>query len=85
MIKVEYENYFTFTFILVFLLNISLPLENLVGYIFLQSRLNEEQDRCNIYIDASTKRPLIATAEKQLLERHISAILDKVQMPCSYT
>ncbi|KAJ6333275.1 hypothetical protein OIU77_009191 [Salix suchowensis] len=42
-----------------------------------ESRLNEEQDRCNIYIDASTKKPLIATAEKQLLERHISAILDK--------
>ncbi|KAF9672540.1 hypothetical protein SADUNF_Sadunf11G0052800 [Salix dunnii] len=42
-----------------------------------ESRLNEEQDRCNIYIDASTKRRLIATAEKQLLEHHISAILDK--------
>ncbi|KAJ6416840.1 hypothetical protein OIU84_002677 [Salix udensis] len=42
-----------------------------------ESRLNEEQDRCNIYIDASTKKPLIATAEKQLLECHISAILDK--------
>jgi len=68
-------------FILVLLLNICLPLEHLVVYIFLQSRLNEEQDRCNIYIDASTKKPLIATAETQLLERHISAILDKVQMP----
>ncbi|KAJ6894996.1 cullin-4-like isoform X1 [Populus alba x Populus x berolinensis] len=42
-----------------------------------ESRLNEEQDRCNIYVDASTKKPLIATAETQLLERHISAILDK--------
>ena len=83
----EYENYFTFicSFHFSFFTYIILPLENLVGYIFLQSRLNEEQDRCNIYIDASTKKPLIATAEKQLLERHISAILDKVQMPCSYT
>ncbi|KAJ6419597.1 hypothetical protein OIU84_029665 [Salix udensis] len=42
-----------------------------------ESRLNEEQDRCKIYLDISTKKPLIATAERQLLERHISAILDK--------
>ncbi|KAI5591920.1 hypothetical protein POPTR_004G132900v4 [Populus trichocarpa] len=42
-----------------------------------ESRLNEEQDRCKIYLDSSTKKPLIATAERQLLERHISAILDK--------
>ncbi|KAB5561161.1 hypothetical protein DKX38_006118 [Salix brachista] len=42
-----------------------------------ESRLNEEQDRCKIYLDTSTKKPLIATAERQLLERHISAILDK--------
>jgi hypothetical protein len=67
------------------LLNICLLLENLICHIFLQSRLNEEQDRCKIYLDSSTKKPLIATAERQLLERHISAILDKVQMPFSYT
>ncbi|CAK7350199.1 unnamed protein product [Dovyalis caffra] len=42
-----------------------------------ESRLNEEQDRCKIYLDASTKKPLIATAERQLLERHVSLILDK--------
>ncbi|GMN43249.1 hypothetical protein TIFTF001_012455 [Ficus carica] len=42
-----------------------------------ETRLQEEHERCLIYLDASTRRPLIATAEKQLLERHISAILDK--------
>ncbi|KAL0321370.1 UNVERIFIED_CONTAM: Cullin-4 [Sesamum radiatum] len=40
-------------------------------------RLQEEHERCLIYLDASTRKPLVATAEKQLLERHISAILDK--------
>ncbi|KAL2524452.1 Cullin-4 [Abeliophyllum distichum] len=40
-------------------------------------RLQEEHERCLHYLDASTKKPLIATAEKQLLERHKSAILDK--------
>lgn len=45
---------------------------------FLQIRLQEEHDRCLHYLDASTKKPLIATAEKQLLEHHKSAILDKV-------
>lgn len=44
----------------------------------LQTRLHEEHERCLLYLDASTRKPLIATAEKQLLERHISAILDKV-------
>ncbi|KAL7102674.1 hypothetical protein ACP275_08G132900 [Erythranthe tilingii] len=40
-------------------------------------RLQEENERCLLYIDASTRKPLVATAERQLLERHISAILDK--------
>ncbi|WMV14070.1 hypothetical protein MTR67_007455 [Solanum verrucosum] len=40
-------------------------------------RLHEEHDRCLLYLDASTRKPLIATAERQLLERHISAVLDK--------
>ncbi|KAK9093469.1 hypothetical protein Syun_028380 [Stephania yunnanensis] len=40
-------------------------------------RLHEEHERCFIYLDASTRKPLVATAEKQLLERHIPAILDK--------
>ncbi|XP_076918003.1 cullin-4-like [Bidens hawaiensis] len=40
-------------------------------------RLHEENDRCLLYLDAGTRKPLVATAEKQLLELHISAILDK--------
>ncbi|KAK4710812.1 hypothetical protein R3W88_005325 [Solanum pinnatisectum] len=40
-------------------------------------RLHEEHDRCLHYLDASTRKPLIATTERQLLERHIYAILDK--------
>ncbi|THU74123.1 hypothetical protein C4D60_Mb04t30030 [Musa balbisiana] len=42
-----------------------------------ESRLHEEHERCLLYLDASTRKPLVATAEKQLLERHTSAILDK--------
>ncbi|KAG4189447.1 hypothetical protein ERO13_A08G223416v2 [Gossypium hirsutum] len=40
-------------------------------------RLNEENERCLLYLDAFTGKPLIATAKRQLLERHIPAILDK--------
>ncbi|PKU72713.1 cullin-4 [Dendrobium catenatum] len=40
-------------------------------------RLHEEHERCLLYLDANTRKPLIATTEKQLLERHTSAILDK--------
>ncbi|KAM7255883.1 hypothetical protein ACFE04_011624 [Oxalis oulophora] len=40
-------------------------------------RLHEEHERCLLYLDASTRKPLIATAESQLLDRHIAAILDK--------
>ncbi|KAI3466829.1 hypothetical protein Pfo_023492 [Paulownia fortunei] len=40
-------------------------------------RLQEEHERCLLYLDAGTRKPLVATAERQLLERHISAILDK--------
>ncbi|KAK1308674.1 Cullin-4 [Acorus calamus] len=40
-------------------------------------RLHEEHERCLVYLDVSTKKPLVTTAEKQLLERHTSAILDK--------
>ncbi|XP_074568114.1 cullin-4-like [Curcuma longa] len=40
-------------------------------------RLHEEHERCLLYLDATTRKPLVATAEKQLLERHTSAILEK--------
>ncbi|XP_042477831.1 cullin-4-like [Macadamia integrifolia] len=42
-----------------------------------ESRLHEEHERLMLYLDPSTRKPLVATAEKQLLERHTSAILDK--------
>ncbi|URE17705.1 Cullin family [Musa troglodytarum] len=42
-----------------------------------ESRLHEENERCFLYLDANTRKPLVATAERQLLERHTSAILDK--------
>ncbi|CAI9783451.1 unnamed protein product [Fraxinus pennsylvanica] len=40
-------------------------------------RLQEEHERCLIYLDPSTRKQLVATVETQLLERYISAILDK--------
>ncbi|ESQ55574.1 hypothetical protein EUTSA_v10024458mg [Eutrema salsugineum] len=42
-----------------------------------EGRLHEENERCMLYLDAGTRKPLIATTEKQLLECHISPILDK--------
>ncbi|GMJ14199.1 cullin4 [Hibiscus trionum] len=42
-----------------------------------ETRLHEEHERCLLYLDAVTRKPLIATVERQLLERHIHAILDK--------
>ncbi|KAE8720011.1 Cullin-4B [Hibiscus syriacus] len=42
-----------------------------------EMRLHEENERCFLYLDAITRKPLIATAERQLLESHIPAILDK--------
>ncbi|CAA7394007.1 unnamed protein product [Spirodela intermedia] len=40
-------------------------------------RLHEEHERCLLYLDGSTGKPLVATAERQLLSCHVSAILDK--------
>ncbi|KYQ92686.1 cullin [Tieghemostelium lacteum] len=42
-----------------------------------QDRVNEEYDRSIRYLDPSTKRPLIAVVEKQLIERNVSNILSK--------
>ncbi|BBM97655.1 cullin 3 [Marchantia polymorpha subsp. ruderalis] len=42
-----------------------------------EARLHEENERCLLYLDASTRKPLVATAEKQLLDRHTVSILDK--------
>ncbi|XP_077253878.1 cullin-4-like isoform X1 [Tasmannia lanceolata] len=43
----------------------------------LLSRLNEENERCLLYLDANTRKPLVAAVERQLLDGHTSAILDK--------
>lgn len=42
-----------------------------------ETRLQEENDKCLLYLDANTKKPLISVVEKQLLEHNISTILDK--------
>ncbi|XP_072951479.1 cullin-4 [Typha angustifolia] len=42
-----------------------------------ESRLHEEHERCILYLEASTRKPLITSAEKQLLDRHTSSVLDK--------
>ncbi|XP_010495750.1 PREDICTED: cullin-4 [Camelina sativa] len=42
-----------------------------------EGRLHEENERCILYIDAVTRKPLIAAVERQLLERHILVVLDK--------
>ncbi|KAL4200513.1 hypothetical protein AMTRI_Chr02g253910 [Amborella trichopoda] len=40
-------------------------------------RLHEEHERCFVYLDAATRKPLVLTAERQLLVNHTAAILDK--------
>ncbi|KAK7475514.1 hypothetical protein BaRGS_00033270 [Batillaria attramentaria] len=40
-------------------------------------RLNEENERLLYYLDSSTKKPLVACVEKQLLEYHLTNILQK--------
>lgn len=40
-------------------------------------RLSEENDRILYYLDHSTRKPLIACLEEQLIKRHLSTILQK--------
>jgi len=42
-----------------------------------EKRLSEEYDRCVNYLDPATRKPLVAATERQLLERHMAAIIDK--------
>ncbi|KAL5209221.1 hypothetical protein ABZP36_004844 [Zizania latifolia] len=42
-----------------------------------ETRLQEEHERCILYLEANTRKPLITATEKQLLQRHTSAILEK--------
>ncbi len=43
----------------------------------LQRRLTEEYERCQNYLDASTRKPLISVVEEQLLSKHMAAMLEK--------
>jgi cullin-4 len=40
-------------------------------------RINEESERLLHYLDQSTRKPLISYVEKQLIEQHLSALLQK--------
>lgn len=40
-------------------------------------RLGEEAQRLLHYLDMSTRKPLISCVEKQLIEKHLTAILQK--------
>jgi cullin-4 len=42
-----------------------------------ESRLTDESDRVHHYLEATTKKPLIATTETQLIEKHVPAIILK--------
>lgn len=43
----------------------------------MQRRLSEEFERCQIYLDISSRKPLISCVERQLIEYHMSAILER--------
>lgn len=42
-----------------------------------EDRLQEESDRCNFYLDPSTRKQLVVTVEKQLIQEHASMQLDR--------
>eukprot|EP00271_Cylindrocystis_brebissonii_P008559 TRINITY_DN22947_c0_g1_i1.p1 TRINITY_DN22947_c0_g1~~TRINITY_DN22947_c0_g1_i1.p1 ORF type:complete len:827 (-),score=185.08 TRINITY_DN22947_c0_g1_i1:668-3148(-) len=42
-----------------------------------EMRLVEENDRCLQYLDGSTRKALVTTVERQLIERHTAALIDK--------
>lgn len=43
----------------------------------MQRRLSEEFERCQVYLDASTRKPLIQCVETQLIEQHMGSILER--------
>jgi hypothetical protein len=45
---------------------------------WLQSRLQQEQERCLHYLEPSSRRPLLQAVEQQLLAAHTPQILAKV-------
>mmetsp|Transcript_26420 Transcript_26420/g.74343 ORF Transcript_26420/g.74343 Transcript_26420/m.74343 type:complete len:737 (+) Transcript_26420:341-2551(+) len=42
-----------------------------------EKRLMEEYERCKNYLDVSTRKPLVAAVEKQLLEKHLADLLNR--------
>ena len=48
-----------------------------------QRRLGEEFTRCTQYLDPSTRKPLVAQVERQLLEVHMPVILERHVSACS--
>lgn len=44
---------------------------------YVDKRLHEEMERLLHYLDMSTKKPLVSCVEKQLLEKHLTQILQK--------
>jgi cullin-4 len=41
----------------------------------LQKRLEQEFERCQVYLDVISRKPLVRCVEKQLVEHHVLAIL----------
>jgi cullin-4 len=44
----------------------------------MQSRLQEENERCILYLEANTRKPLIVATQKQLPQLHTYVIIEKV-------
>ncbi|KAJ1689125.1 hypothetical protein LUZ63_013280 [Rhynchospora breviuscula] len=66
------------TTLLSHLLKMFTALSDIPDYLkHVEKRLYNEDKRCKLYLEANTRKPLIAIAEKQLLEQHSSAILEK--------
>eukprot|EP00168_Porphyra_purpurea_P010558 TRINITY_DN2622_c0_g1_i8.p1 TRINITY_DN2622_c0_g1~~TRINITY_DN2622_c0_g1_i8.p1 ORF type:complete len:643 (-),score=301.40 TRINITY_DN2622_c0_g1_i8:244-2172(-) len=53
----------------------SMDLPTYLGHV--EARLSSEANRVTTSLDASTRRPLIATTERHLLATHVQALLDK--------
>ena len=45
--------------------------------LWVQARLQQEYDRCIAYLDASSRKPLLAAAEQQLVGQHLPVLLTK--------
>ena len=54
-----------------------MPISLVISGRVVQRRLTEEYERCQNYLDASTRKPLISVVEEQLLSKHMAAMLEK--------